>query len=60
MPTKLLSAKKIAEVLGENPQTTRKRLRRGEIKGIKKGTGSRAHWFATESAVNHFINRSAV
>lgn len=57
MPTKLLNVKAVAEHLDEHPQTTRARFRRGEIKGVKKGTGPRARWYATESAVNHFITR---
>lgn len=57
MATKLMNLKKIAETLDEHPATTRSRLRRGEIRGLKKGDGPRAQWYATESAVSHFITK---
>ena len=39
MPTQLLTLRETAERLREHEQTTRKRLRAGEIKGTRKGTG---------------------
>lgn len=57
MPTQLLTLRETAERLREHEQTTRKRLRAGELKGTRKGTGPRARWYVTESALDHFIKR---
>lgn len=55
MPTKLLTVKQAAERLGEHPDTTRARLRSGELKGVK--FGPRSPWKVTESAIEHFIQK---
>ena len=57
MPTQLLTLRETAERLREHEQTTRKRLRSGEIKGTRKGTGPRARWYVTESALEHYIRK---
>ena len=58
MPTVLLTVREAAARLRENEQTTRARLRTGELRGVKKGNGPRARWYVTESAVENFITRS--
>ncbi|MGO1664124.1 MAG: helix-turn-helix domain-containing protein [Micrococcaceae bacterium] len=57
MPTKLLSVQEAAERLGENPQTTKRRLRRGEIRGTRLSTGRTSPWRVTEKALEAFIQR---
>lgn len=56
MPTVLLSVKQAAERLGEHPDTTRARLRAGELKGTR--FSKRGPWKVTESAIEHLIKRS--
>lgn len=57
MPTRCLSVDQVAELLGEHPETVRERLRRGELKGGKRGDGPRARWFVTEKTVEAYIQR---
>lgn len=56
MPTVLLTVKQAAARLNEHPDTTRARLRAGELKGTRFGPCP--PWKVTESAVEHFIKRS--
>ncbi|VXA93447.1 helix-turn-helix domain-containing protein [Citricoccus sp. K5] len=56
MPTVLLSVKQAAERLNEHPDTTRARLRAGELKGTR--FSKRGAWKVTEAAVEHLIKRS--
>lgn len=58
MPTRLLTVDEVAAILRENPQTTRQRLRRGELRGVKKAKGDRAPWFITEKSLNSYIERN--
>lgn len=60
MATKLFTVSQVASQLGEHPATVRKRLRRGELKGTKFSTGSRAHWRVTEAALDHFILKNTL
>lgn len=57
MPTRLLTVAEVARLLNEHPETTRTRLRRGEITAVKKSEGSRAAWRVSEKAVEAFIHR---
>lgn len=57
MPTRLLTVTEVARLLNEHPETTRTRLRRGEITAVKKSEGSRAAWRVSEKAVEAFIHR---
>ncbi|WP_313816335.1 helix-turn-helix domain-containing protein [Citricoccus sp.] len=56
MPTVLLSVKQAAERLGEHPDTTRARLRAGDLKGTR--LTERGPWKITESALEHFIKKN--
>lgn len=61
MPTVLLSVKQAAERLGEHPDTTRARLRRGGqapggLTGVK--LNPRGPWKVTEAAIEHLIKKS--
>ncbi|WP_425498256.1 helix-turn-helix domain-containing protein [Micrococcus terreus] len=60
MPTRLLTVKEAAAVLREHEQTTRKRLRSGELPGVRKSDSPRARWYVTESTVEAFIRRRTV
>lgn len=57
MPTRLLTVPELAELLRESEWTVRERLRRGEIRGIKKCTAAQARWFVTEKALEAYLNR---
>lgn len=57
MPTRLLTVSEVARLLNEHPETTRKRLRRGEITAVKKSEGSRAAWGVSEKSVEAFLHR---
>ena len=57
MPTQLLTLRETAERLREHEQTTRKRLRAGEIKGTRKSDSPRARWYVTESALEQYLKR---
>jgi hypothetical protein len=64
MPTRLYTVKESAETLREHPDTTRERLRTGELKGVKKGSLApgkldRRSWHVTESALEHYIRKSS-
>lgn len=56
MPTTLLTVKEAAERLNEHPDTTRARLRAGELKGTR--FSKRGPWKVTEKAIDHLIQRS--
>lgn len=56
MATILLTVIQAAERLNEHPDTTRARLRSGELKGTR--FGPRSPWKVTESALDHFVKRS--
>lgn len=58
MPTRLLTVKEAAERLAEHPDTTRARLRSGELRGVRKSPGPRARWHVTEKALEAYITRS--
>lgn len=63
MSTRLLSVRETAAVLKEHPDTTRARLRSGELTGVKKrkptpGKLDRVRWYVTESALDHFIRKN--
>lgn len=58
MPTRLLTVEEAAAILREHPQTTRQRLREGQIRGVKKAKGDRAPWLITEKALDAYITRS--
>ncbi|TFH97822.1 DNA-binding protein [Micrococcus lylae] len=58
MPTRLLTVKEAAAALAEHPDTTRARLRRGELRGVRKSNGPRARWHITEKALAAFIERN--
>lgn len=55
MPTQMYTVKEAAAFLGEHPDTTRERLRKGEIKGTR--FGPRSPWRVTEKALDHFIQK---
>lgn len=57
MPTRLIPLAEAAAVLAEHPETTRKRMRRGELRGTKKGDGPRARWFVTDRVLQAYIDR---
>lgn len=57
MPTRLLTVREAAALLAEHPDTTRQRLREGQLRGVKKSNGPRARWHVTEAAVAAFIAR---
>lgn len=58
MPTRLLTVRQVAERLAEHPDTTRARLRRGELRGVRKSDSPRARWHVTEKALEAYITRS--
>lgn len=60
MPTVLLSLDETARRLNEHPQTTRRRLRKGELDGMKKSDAARAPWFVTEKSLESYIARRAL
>ncbi|MEO9246428.1 helix-turn-helix domain-containing protein [Citricoccus nitrophenolicus] len=55
MPTILLTVIQAAERLNEHPDTTRARLRSGELKGTR--FSKRGPWRVTERAIDHFIQK---
>ncbi|SJN26899.1 hypothetical protein FM125_06440 [Micrococcus lylae] len=57
MPTRLLTVRQAAERLGEHPDTTRARLRSGELRGVRLSNGPRARWRVTEKALEAFVSR---
>lgn len=56
MPTILLTVIQAAERLNEHPDTTRARLRSGQLKGTR--LSKRGPWRVTEKAIDHLIQRS--
>lgn len=56
MPTKLLNVRQAAERLTEHPDTTRARLRSGQLKGTR--LTKNGPWKVTEAAVEHLIRKS--
>ncbi|WP_167635525.1 helix-turn-helix domain-containing protein [Micrococcus lylae] len=53
-----MTVKEAAAALAEHPDTTRARLRRGELRGVRKSNGPRARWHITEKALAAFIERN--
>lgn len=51
---KLLSVRKVAELLDMHPDTVRELLRRGDLVGIKM-PGLRGSWKVEERAIERFI-----
>lgn len=57
MPTRLLTVDEVAEILHENPQTTRRRIRQGQLTGVRLPEGARTPWRVTERSLQAFIER---
>ena len=63
MTARLLTVREAADRLAEHPDTTRARLRAGDLPGVKKskpaaGKLDRVRWYVTETSLDYFIRKN--
>ncbi|WP_396179679.1 helix-turn-helix domain-containing protein [Citricoccus sp.] len=57
MVTRLLTVKEAAGILQEHPDSTRMRIRSGQIQGTKLSGTKNGRWRVSEEALERFLNR---